>query len=111
MSNKQTAREVRFRKIRLRRWLGATSVIAVLCTVAKVMTPAAQTLGAPPVSGIQRGVLDIMMVAMPQPIPGIAFQPPNGGATINLGSLTGTGTEAQDLSTLNAAFHLQGVAA
>lgn len=28
----------------------------------------------------------------------------NGGATINLGALTGTGTEAQDLSTLNAAF-------
>jgi len=28
----------------------------------------------------------------------------NGGASINLGSLTGTGTEAQDLSTLNAAF-------
>jgi flagellin len=28
----------------------------------------------------------------------------NGGASINLGALTGTGTEAQDLSTLNAAF-------
>ncbi len=44
---------------------------------------AAGTLLDPPVFASHDGVLDIMMVAMPQPIPGIAFQPPNSTSIIH----------------------------
>jgi L-ascorbate oxidase len=37
----------------------------------------------PPVFASQNGVLDIMMVAMPQPIPSISFTPPNSSAIIH----------------------------
>jgi hypothetical protein len=43
----------------------------------------ADTLVDPPVFASQNGVLDIMMVAMPQAIPTIAFTPPGGSTPIN----------------------------
>jgi L-ascorbate oxidase len=43
---------------------------------------AAETLRDPPVFASRDGVLDIMMIAMPQPIPTISFTPP-GGATLH----------------------------
>src|ERR1700722_13747322 len=43
---------------------------------------AAETLRDPPVFASRDGVLDIMMIEMPQPIPTISFTPP-GGATLH----------------------------
>jgi FtsP/CotA-like multicopper oxidase with cupredoxin domain len=59
----------------LRRCLGAAGAIAFAW--AGMGTASAQSLAEPPVFASQNGVLDIMMVAMPQPIPTIAFTPPN----------------------------------
>lgn len=50
---------------------------------AGVGTAAADTLRDPPVFASRDGVLDMMMVAMAQPIPSIAFQPPNSSAVIH----------------------------
>src|SRR5579871_1622656 len=44
---------------------------------------AADTLLDPPVFASQNGVLDIMMVAMPQPIPTIAYTPPSSSTVIH----------------------------
>ena len=74
MSSKQTPLEVS-----MRRWIGATAAIAALC--AGGGTAAAGTLVEPPVFASQHGVLDIMMIATPQPIPNISFTPP-GSRTI-----------------------------
>jgi L-ascorbate oxidase len=65
-----------------RRSIGAASVIAALWA-ASDGTAAAQTLIDPPVFASQNGVLDIMMVATPQPIPGISFTPPGSRAGIH----------------------------
>jgi FtsP/CotA-like multicopper oxidase with cupredoxin domain len=43
----------------------------------------ADTLVQPPVFASQNGVLDIMMVAMPQPIPTISFAPPGAGSIVH----------------------------
>src|ERR1700730_12341678 len=75
MSNKPTALEVL-----MRRSIGAAGVITALWAIGGG-TAAAQTLVDPPVFASQNGVLDIMMVAMPQPIPSISFTPP-GSRTI-----------------------------
>jgi L-ascorbate oxidase len=77
MSSRQTTRE-----LSVRRWIGAASVVAALST-GGVATAAAASLVDPPVFASQNGVLDIMMVAMPQPIPGISFTPPNSHAIIH----------------------------
>jgi L-ascorbate oxidase len=66
----------------MRRCLGAAGIIAGLCT-GGVATAAASTLIDPPVFTSQNGVLDIMMVAMPQPIPTISFTPPSSSSVIH----------------------------
>jgi hypothetical protein len=43
----------------------------------------ADTLAEPPVFASQDGVLDIMMVATPQPIPTITFSPPDGSGPVH----------------------------
>jgi hypothetical protein len=78
MFSKQTVR-----KASMRQWIGAAGAIAVLWAGVGVGAAAAQSLVDPPVFASQKGVLDIMMVAIPQPIPGISFVPPNGKAIIH----------------------------
>ena len=68
--------------IRTRRAIGATTVVAAI-TVAGITSATAETLNEPPVFSSQNGVLDIMMVALPQPIPTIAYTPPNSTAVIH----------------------------
>src|SRR5262245_14369571 len=60
------------------RWIGAAA-IAVMWSG----TAGAQTLNEPPVFASQNGVLDIMMVAIPQPIPTISFTPPHKSSAIH----------------------------
>src|SRR5215831_18276025 len=66
----------------MRRSLGAASVVAALWA-AGGGTAAGQVLADPPVFASQNGVLDIMMVAMPQPIPTISFSPPGSRTVIH----------------------------
>jgi len=77
MSNKPTALEVL-----MRRSIGAAGVITALWATGGG-TAAAQTLVDPPVFASQNGVLDIMMVAMPQPVPTISFTPPGSRTVIH----------------------------
>jgi L-ascorbate oxidase len=67
--------------VSLRRSIGAASVIMVLWAGGGAANAA--NLVDPPVFASQNGVLDIMMVAMPQPIPTISFTPPNSGTIIH----------------------------
>ena len=60
---------------------GAANTIFALCALG--VAAAADTIDEPPVFLSRDGVLDIMMVAMPQPIPSIAYIPPSGGPAIN----------------------------
>ena len=76
MFSKYSARDVS-----IRQWFSAAAVVAV--SWAGTATAGASTLVDPPVFSSQNGVLDIMMVAMPQPIPGISFTPPNTSAIIH----------------------------
>ena len=76
MSNRLTAIEVP-----LRRSVGAASVIMALWAGGGVASAA--NLVDPPVFASKNGVLDIMMVAMPQPIPTISFTPPSSKAIIH----------------------------
>src|ERR1700694_1604853 len=74
MSNKRNTR-----KVPMRRWIGATAAVAASWAGAAGAT----TLAEPPVFKSQNGVLDIMMVAIPQPIPTISFVPPHSSAIIH----------------------------
>jgi L-ascorbate oxidase len=65
----------------LRRWIGATGLAAGLGL--GLGTALADTLAEPPVFSSQNGVLDIMMVALPQPIPTISFTPPSSHSVIH----------------------------
>src|SRR6267154_3776569 len=76
MSNRLTALEAS-----LRRSVGAASVIVALWAGGGVANAA--NLVDPPVFTSKNGVLDIMMVAMPQPIPTISFTPPSSSAIIH----------------------------
>jgi L-ascorbate oxidase len=78
MPRKQTEREML-----MRRWIGAAGLIAALCVGAGRGTAVAANLVDLPVFSSQNGVLDIMMVAMPQPIPSISFTPPNSSEIIH----------------------------
>jgi len=69
------------RNVVLRRCIGPAGAIAALC--AGLGAAGAQSLAEPPVFTSHNGVLDIMMVAMPQPIPTIAFTPPNSHSVIH----------------------------
>jgi L-ascorbate oxidase len=64
----------------IRTILAAMAFAPLLCCA---RAPAAGTLVEPPVLESRNGVLDIMMVAMPQPIAGISFTPPGGGAPVH----------------------------
>jgi L-ascorbate oxidase len=77
MSSKQI-----LRAMSLRRSLGA-GVLAALCAGGAAAPAAADPLIEPPVFASQNGVLDIMMVAIPQPIPTISFTPPSSHAVIH----------------------------
>ena len=67
----------------MRRWIGAAAAIAALYAGGGVGAAVAETLVDPPVFSSQNGVLDIMMIAMPQPIPSISFTPPSSSAIIH----------------------------
>ena len=69
------------RKVAIRLWIAAAGVVAALWVGGG--TAAADNLVDPPVFTSQNGVLDIMMVALPQPIPGISFTPPHSTAVIH----------------------------
>ncbi|GAC1330645.1 MAG: hypothetical protein NVSMB20_00390 [Bradyrhizobium sp.] len=76
MSSKYCAR-----RLSMRHWIGAAGIVAIMAP--GVQTAAADTLVDPPVFKSQNGVLDIMMVAMAQPIPGISFTPPKSKSVIH----------------------------
>jgi L-ascorbate oxidase len=61
------------------RLLGAAGVVAALGVAGGAGTAVADTLIDPPVFASKNGVLDIMMIAMPRPIPTISFTPAGGG--------------------------------
>src|SRR5215470_7571226 len=63
------------------RWIGAAGVAVAMWAAPHVA--AAQTLAEPPVFASQNGVLDIMMVAIAQPIPTISFTPPHSHSVIH----------------------------
>jgi FtsP/CotA-like multicopper oxidase with cupredoxin domain len=65
----------------VRQWIAAAGATVALWS--GIGTAAADTLLDPPVFTSQNGVLDIMMVAMPQPIAGISFTPPHSSAIIH----------------------------
>ncbi len=77
----------------LRPLIGAAGMLAVLgggtgaagaqTTAAAQSAAIGQNLLDPPVFTSQNGVLDIMMVAMPQPIPTITFSPPDGSPAVH----------------------------
>ncbi|HEY1412086.1 MAG TPA: hypothetical protein VGF36_08090, partial [Rhodopila sp.] len=76
MSSKQTSRGVL-----LQRCIGAAGLAATLTCAAGAA--GAANLTEPPVFASQNGVLDIMMVATPQPIPTISFTPPHSHSVIH----------------------------
>jgi len=76
MCNKPAALEVSMRLS-----IGAAGVIVALWAGGGVANAA--NLVDPPVFASQNGVLDIMMVAMPQPIPTISFTPPHRSTVIH----------------------------
>src|SRR5271165_2051859 len=59
--------------ISLNQWVGAAGCILALWLGGAPGTTSAETLVEPPVFSSEDGVLDIMMVAIPQPIPTISF--------------------------------------
>jgi FtsP/CotA-like multicopper oxidase with cupredoxin domain len=77
MFSRYTAREVS-----MRQWIAAAGVIAGLWWPLGG-TAAADTLIDPPVFKSQNGVLDIMMIALPQPIQSISFTPPKSSTVIH----------------------------
>ncbi len=69
--------------ISLNQWVGAAGCILALWLGGAPSTTFAETLVEPPVFSSEDGVLDIMMVAMPQPIPSISFAPPGNSSIIH----------------------------
>lgn len=70
------------RKAVLSPCIGAAGVLAALWGGTGAFA-AQNNLADPPVFVSQNGVLDIMMVAMPQPIPTITFSPPDGSPALH----------------------------
>jgi L-ascorbate oxidase len=68
------------RKISICHWLSALSMLAMLTCAGKAALAA---LVEPAVFASEQGVLDILMIAKPKPIPSISFTPQGGGAAIN----------------------------
>ena len=69
------------RKAWLQSCIGAAGLAAA--SVCGAGTAGAATFVDPPVFTSQNGVLDIMMVAIPQPIPTISFTPPSSHSVIH----------------------------
>src|SRR5262249_30472555 len=69
------------REASLRRSIAVAGTIAGLC--AGMQSASAQNLAEPPVFASQNGLLDIMTVAIPQPIPTISFTPPHSRSAIH----------------------------
>src|SRR5262245_60064344 len=63
------------------RWVGTAGVISVLACCAEAALAA--NFHEPPVFASQNGVLDILMIAKPKPIPTISFAPPHSRTSIN----------------------------
>jgi FtsP/CotA-like multicopper oxidase with cupredoxin domain len=61
----------------MHRWIGAAGLVAAWACGAG--TAGAANFVGPPVFASEDGVLDIMMIAKPKPIPSISFMPPSGG--------------------------------
>jgi hypothetical protein len=61
----------------------AAAILATCCAAAGGAAAFAEPLMEPPVLKSQNGVLDIMMVAVPEPVPDISFTPRNGGGPIH----------------------------
>jgi hypothetical protein len=61
-------------------WLSAVSVLVGLTCAEET---AFAVLAEPASFASEHGVLDILMIAKPKPIPSIPFTPPDGGATVN----------------------------
>jgi L-ascorbate oxidase len=61
-------------------WLSVASLLVPLTCASKT---ALAVLAEPAVFASEHGVLDILMIAKPKPIPSISFMPPDGGAAIN----------------------------
>src|SRR5262249_18105967 len=76
MSSRQASREAR-----IGHWTRVSVAFAALAVASGVA--GAASLVEPPVFASQNGVLDIMMVAIPQPIPTIAFTPPHSTSAIH----------------------------
>ena len=72
-----------YRSITTLRRIAAVGLAAACCVLGAAGMAGAASLVDPPVLASQNGVLDIMMVAMPQPIAGIAFTPPHSSAIIH----------------------------
>jgi L-ascorbate oxidase len=64
-------------------WICAAAMLAACYAAAGAGAASADPLLEPPVFASQNGVLDIMMVAMPEPVAGISFTASNGGAPIH----------------------------
>jgi FtsP/CotA-like multicopper oxidase with cupredoxin domain len=62
---------------------GGKLIATIVATLAATSSVQAAPLAEPPVFASSGGVLDILMVAKPKPIPTISFSPPSGGAPIN----------------------------
>src|SRR5262245_21311984 len=69
-------------KVFIGHWVRVAGAIAAFSVVSGATAVCAATLDDPPVFASQNGVLDIMMVAIPQPIPTIAFTPPHSTSAI-----------------------------
>ena len=61
------------------RWLSVASLLVPLTCGSKT----ALAVPEPAVFASEHGVLDLMMIAKPKPIPSISFAPPNGGSAVN----------------------------
>jgi L-ascorbate oxidase len=72
-----------YRHVAILRRFVAAGIIVAWCSANITGIASAASLVDPPVFASRNGVLDIMMIAMPEPIPGISFTPPNGSAIIH----------------------------
>jgi L-ascorbate oxidase len=64
----------------LRRWLGTAYLVATLAC--GTVTARAGEFVEPQVFSSSHGMLDLLMIARPKPVPSISFQPPRGGPAI-----------------------------
>ena len=63
--------------------LGAVGVVAVLLSVSVSTSARAGNFIEPAVFASSNGVLDLLMIAQPQPVPSISYVPPDTGVPMN----------------------------